>query len=394
MNLFRIARKNITGKPLNTVLSLILLAFGVGIISLLILVEAQLKDQFDRNIKDIDIVLGAKGSPLQLILANVYHIDPPTGNISRAEAERIMRHPYIESGIPLAYGDNYMMHRIVGTTHDYHRHYDVALAEGELFDEIYSATIGATVARNTGLKIGDTFFSAHGLSDDTDVHADHAFTVTGIFAPSGSVIDQLILTPMSSVWGVHEEEAEERGEVPSEEITAVLLKKKSALAVIALPGMLKDTNMQVALPSIEINRLQSNFGVGMQTLQAIAILIMIISFVSVFISLYNSLKERKYELALMRTMGATRFTLFALILLEGMLLTFAGIVIGLLTARFGMLALGGMVKDRFRYDIADIGLLNGELLLVGITIFVGVLASLLPAITAVRIDISRTLADG
>lgn len=394
MNLFRIARKNITGKPLNTILSLVLLAFGVGIISLLFLVERQLKNQFDRNIKDIDIVLGAKGSPLQLILANVYHIDPPTGNISRTEAERIMRHPYIDSGIPLAYGDNYRMHRIVGTTHDYHQHYGVELAEGDLFEATYSATIGATVARNTGLKIGDTFFSAHGLTDDTDVHPDHAFTVTGIFAPSGSVIDQLILTPMTSVWGVHEEEAEERGEVPSEEITAVLLKKKSALAVIALPGLLKDTNMQVALPSIEINRLQSNFGVGMQTLQAIAILIMIISFISVFISLYNSLKERKYELALMRTMGATRFTLFALILLEGMLLTLAGIVIGLAMARMGMLALGNLVKDRFRYDITDVALLNGELILIGITIFVSVLASLLPAITAVRIDISRTLADG
>jgi putative ABC transport system permease protein len=107
MNLFRIAWRNIAHKPLNTALSLILLAFGVGIISLLLLLESSLQKEFDRNIKDIDMVLGAKGSPLQLILANVYHIDAPTGNISRAEAQRVMKHPYIDKAIPLAYGDNY-----------------------------------------------------------------------------------------------------------------------------------------------------------------------------------------------------------------------------------------------------------------------------------------------
>jgi putative ABC transport system permease protein len=393
MNLFRIARRNLTVKPLNTLLSLVLLAFGVGIISLLIIVEKRLADEFDRNIRDIDIVLGAKGSPLQLILANVYHIDVPTGNISRREAEKIMRHPYIESGIPLAYGDNYMMHRIVGTTHDYARHYDARVSSGVLFEDVYTATIGAAVAKNTGLAIGDTFFSAHGLKDATDVHADHAFTVVGIFEESGTVIDQLILTPMESVWGVHIEDAEERGEDPSDEITAVLLKKKNPLAVVMLPGLLKETNMQVALPSIEISRLQSNFGVGMQTLRAIAILIMIISFVSVFISLYTSLRDRRYELALMRTMGATRLTLFALILLEGMLLTFMGTAVGLITSRVGMLGLGNLIKDRFRYDLTDLAVVQGEYALVIITIFVGVLASLLPAYSAVRIDISKTLAD-
>jgi putative ABC transport system permease protein len=160
-----------------------------------------------------------------------------------------------------------------------------------------------------------------------------------------------------------------------------------------MPNLLKETNMQIALPSIEINRLQSNFGIGMATLRALAILIMLISFVSVFISLYNSLKERKYELALMRTMGATRFTLFALILLEGMILTAWGTLVGLGLSRIGLLALGDQLKAKFRYDIVDMGMLPGEWLLVIITIFVGILASLLPAITAVRIDISKTLAD-
>ncbi|MCH2198276.1 MAG: FtsX-like permease family protein [Flavobacteriales bacterium] len=394
MNLLKIAFRNIFSKPLNTILSLVLLGFGVGIISLMLNVEQNLQEQFDRDIKDIDMVLGAKGSPLQLILANVYHVDAPTGNISRKEAERIAKHPYIEEGIPLAYGDNYRSYRIVGTTPQLHEHYGVAIAEGELFSATYSATIGSAVAEATGLKIGDNFFSAHGLTDETDVHTNHAFTVVGIFEPSGSVIDKLLLTPMESIWGVHEYVEEETGEKPDEEITAMLLKKKNPMAIMALPRMLEDTNMQIALPSIEINRLQTNFGIGMGTIQAIAYVVIFLSILSIFISLFNSLRERKYELALMRTMGASQGKLFSLIILEGLSLTFMGMVFGLLLSRVGLWILASVLKSSFQYDFGNLWLVPSEWLLVVMTIFVGIVASLLPAFTAVKIDISKTLADG
>ena len=394
MNLIKIARQNIADKPLNTFLSLVLLAFGVGIISLLLVLEVRLQEQFDRNIKDIDMVLGAKGSPLQLILANVYHVDAPTGNISREAAEKISKHPYIDDAIPLAYGDNFMKYRIVGTNYKYHEHYGVTVADGKLYENQYDATIGADVAKEAGLKLGDTFYSAHGLTDDTDVHKDHEFTVVGIFEKSSSVVDQLILTPMESIWGVHEYMEEETGEAPDEEITAMLLKKKNPMAILALPKMLEETNMQIALPSIEINRLTQNFGVGMGTIRTIAILIMVLSFISVFISLYNSMRERKYELALMRSMGAARGSLFRLILAEGLVLTIGGMIIGLVLSRIGILILSGVLQNEFRYDIGDMGILSSELILIGITIFVGILASLLPAITAVRLDISKILSDG
>ena len=111
----RLAHRNVMDRPLESGLSVLLLAFGVGIISLMLLMQRSLTEDLDRNIKDIDLVLGAKGSPLQSILANVYHVDVPTGNIPLAEARKVMRHPYIESSIPLAYGDNYELFRIVGT---------------------------------------------------------------------------------------------------------------------------------------------------------------------------------------------------------------------------------------------------------------------------------------
>ena len=396
MSWIYIAWRNLGAKKLQTTLSVVLLAFGVGMVSLLMLAEKQLSDTFDRNIRDIDMVLGAKGSPLQLILANVYHIDAPTGNISKAAAEKIARHPYIESAIPLAYGDNYEMFRIVGTTDAYVEHYGAKVTDGRLWQAPFEVTIGAKVAAETGLGIGSTFFSAHGLQDGTDVHTDKTFTVVGILAESHSVLDQLILCNIETIWGVHEEHGEDGATMDSDadrEITAMLLKKRNPLAILTIPNLIRDTNMQLALPAIEINRLTNNFGIGMKTLRTIAILIMILSFASIFISVYDSLLARRYELALMRTMGATPRGIYLSLLLEGGMLSLVGALVGLLVSRAGLFALAQTVADKFRYDLASVAILTPELWLAGAAILVGLLAAAIPGISVLRMDISETLAD-
>ena len=391
MNWLYIAWKNLGAKKLQTALSLILLAFGVGMVSLLMLSEKQLRDTFERNIQDIDLVLGAKGSPLQLILANVYHVDAPTGNIRLADAEKVIRHPYIAEGIPLAYGDNYRGFRIVGSTLDYPQHYDATLQSGEWWENPFEVVVGSKVAATDGLQVGDTFFSAHGLQDETDVHTDKTFVVVGIMEESRSVMDQLILCNIETIWQVHGDD----GDVldADREITAVLLKKRNPLAVLTIPNVIRETNMQVALPSIEINRLTQNFGIGMNTLRMIAGLIMLLSFASIFISVYDSLLARRYELALMRTLGASPRGLYVSLLLEGGLLSLGGAILGLLLSRGGMVLLAQLVADKFRYDWESLGLLTAEGALVGLAIFVGLVAAAIPGISALRMDISRTLSD-
>ncbi|HAT48321.1 MAG TPA: hypothetical protein DCS71_05260, partial [Flavobacteriales bacterium] len=154
---------------------------------------------------------------------------------------------YIESGIPLAYGDNHEGYRIVGTEHSYVEHYGATLAKGKLWKSPFEVTAGASVAENLGLRIGDTFFSAHGLKDQTDIHTNKTFTVVGILNSNGSVVDQLLLTPMESIWNVHLEDGEVV-DAETREITAMLLKKRNPLAVLTIPNTLRETNMQVALP--------------------------------------------------------------------------------------------------------------------------------------------------
>ena len=386
------AWRNLRAKPLQTALSLALLAFGVGMVSLMLLTEKQVNDAFERNIKDIDLVLGAKGSPLQLILANVYHIDAPTGNILLSEAQKVVRHPYIESGIPLAYGDNHEGYRIVGTEHSYAAHYGVEVAQGKLWEAPFEATLGSKVAQALELTLGDTFYSAHGLTDQTDIHKDKVFTVVGILEPSQSVVDQLILTPMQSIWDVHLKEGEV-GNPSAREITAMLLKKRNPLAVLTIPNTLRESNMQVALPAIEVNRMTQQFGLGTAALRAIAMLIMALSFASIFISVLDNIRSRRHELALMRTMGGTPRTLYLLLLQEGGLLSLVGTGLGLLLSRMGLWTLSNVVEQQFHYEMAEMALLPSEWMLAAAAIGLGLLASAVPARGSLRLDISQTLRE-
>ena len=405
MNLLKISWSNIKHKPLNTLLSIVLLSFGIGIISMMLLLKTQISEKFDRNIKDIDFVLAAKGSPLQSMLANIYHVDVPTGNIKVSEARRIIKNPMVAEAIPLAYGDNYEKFRIVGTNEKYPNHYGCTLADGKLFSAPFEVTIGADVAGETGLKLGSTFTSVHGYdnaAEDADAHHHQVFTVMGIFARSNSVIDNLILTPVETTWMVHEHPEEPMADSlssdttraePEREMTAYLIKKRNKGAFGMLSKQTEDTTMQLANVAVENSRLMNNFGLGLSTITAIAIVIMVISFISIFISLFNSMRERRYELALMRTMGGTRATLFTLIIQEGLLLVTLGYVIGLLLSRAGLLVLSHFMKESFHFGLDNLAVSTQELALLGLTLLVGLLASAIPAWQALKIDISKTLTN-
>lgn len=407
MNLFRISWSNLKDKPLSSFLSGLLMTFGITIISLLLLLNKQLDDQFRKNIKGIDMVLGAKGSPLQLILSSIYQIDSPTGNIPLEEAEKLTRNPMIKNAIPLSMGDNYRSFRIVGTNKKYLDHFGATVGQGRLFQGDLETVIGPRVAEVAGLKIGDTFSGSHGLDAEGEVHADTKYKVVGILNPSNTVADQLILTPLSSVWAIHEhheehgEEHHEEGEVHEgeeheeapREITSMLIQFRNPLGMMIARGINTNSKLQAALPNIEINRLFSLLGVGVETLRGLAVVIMLISGISVFVSLYNSLKERKYEMALMLSMGATRVQLFSMLLLEGLVLALIGFGLGILLSRVGLWLFSNSVSSEYHYNLAAFSILPEEWILLGIAVLIGLLAAALPALGVYRMNISRTLAE-
>ena len=406
MNLFKISWRNLLDKPLSSFLSGLLMTFGITIISLLLLLNKQLDDQFRKNIKGIDMVLGAKGSPLQLILSSIYQIDSPVGNIPLDEAERLTRNPMIKTAIPLSMGDNYQSFRIVGTNKKYLDHFDATVGQGRLFEQPLEVVIGPRVAEGAGLKVGDTFSGSHGLDAEGEKHADSKYKVVGVLSRTNTVTDQLILTPVSSVWAIHEhyeagpkapadvaQGGEEHTEEAPREITSMLIKFRNPMGMMLARGINTNSKLQAALPNIEINRLFSLLGVGVETLRGLAIVIMLISGISVFVSLYNSLKERRYEMALMLSMGATRAQLFGMLLLEGLALALIGFVLGILFSRIGLWLFSTSVSSEYHYDLAGFNILPEEWALLGVAILIGLLAAALPALGVYRMNISRTLAE-
>jgi len=387
MNILKISWKNILNRPLNTSMSLILLMLGSGIISLLLLLNHQIEKQMSRNSKQVEMVLGAKGSPLQLVLSSIYQIDYPTGNINKSVADSILKNPQVAWSIPLSYGDNYNGFRIVGTTPRYLELYEAQLSQGEVWQAPFEAVIGYKVTADLGLKLGDEFESAHGLSDSEEKHEHQNYIVKGILAPSGSVLDQLILTQPESIWQAHESH-----EGDEQEITAVLVKFKSPMGMLTLPRKINEqSNMQAALPSIEINRLFSLMGFVIDLIRLVALGIIVISGLSIFISLYNSLKERRFEVALLRTLGASRWKVFGMILLESLMLTLSGYVLGLLLSRASLAFIGGIINQDWHYQFQLNLFLPQEGALLVLILLTGLLAGLIPAIQAMRTDISRTL---
>lgn len=395
MNLLRISWSNLKDKPLSSFLSGLLMTFGITIISLLLLLNKQLDDQFRKNIKGIDMVLGAKGSPLQLILSSIYQIDSPTGNIPLDEAEKLTRNPMIKMAIPLSMGDNYRSFRIVGTNKKYLDHFGATVGQGRLFGADLETVIGPRVAEAAGLKLGDTFAGAHGLDEKGEAHANTNYKVVGILNPTNTVTDQLILTPVSSVWAIHDhaDNHADGGDEAPREITSMLIQFRNPLGMMLARGINTNSKLQAALPNIEINRLFSLLGVGVETLRGLAIVIMLISGISVFVSLYNSLKERRYEMALMLSMGATRVQLFGMLLLEGLVLALIGFGLGILLSRVGLWLFSASVSSEYHYNLAAFGILPEEWGLLGVAVLIGLLAAALPALGVYRMNISRTLAE-
>lgn len=406
MNLLKISWKNLLNKGLTNGLSILLMALGVGIISLIVSLGKELDQKFTNNIKGIDMVVGAKGSPLQLILSSIYQIDAPTGNISYAEAKTLARNPFIKKAIPISMGDSYMGYRIVGSDSSYISHYKGVIEQGAVPKNELECVIGVTIANKLGLKLGSEFASAHGLDNEGERHEDEKYKVVGILAFNNSVIDQLIITPLESVWHVHEHSqgtsasldllTEEKPNETSEnkQITAMLVKFRNPMGLMTIPRNINaNTSMQAALPAIEINRLFSMMGIGIDTLKWIAFLIILVSAISIFVSLYNSLKERKYEMALMLSIGASRAKLFTLLLLEGLFIGIIGYFLGMFLAKIGLYIMSKTAEQNFHYQFNVLDFSQIDFLLLLASIFICTLAAALPSIGIYKINISTTLAD-
>ena len=384
-------------RPLGAALNLLLLSLGLASITFLLLLGHQLQRAFERDLAGIDLVVGAKGSPLQLILSGVLHLDVPTGNVPLQAVRELEKNPLVASIIPISLGDSFRGFRIVGTSLAYPTHYQAALAEGRMWNAPMQVVLGAGAARALGLQVGQSFVGSHGLGAGGHTHGDMPYNVSGILAPTGSVLDRLILTDTASVWKVHETatalDADDQKILEEErELTLALVRYRTPMAAMSLPRFINSsTEMQAAAPALEISRLLRMLGVGTEVLRALAGVLLLTAALSVFLALWSAVRERRADLALLRMLGAPPRRVAALLLTEALWLGLLAAVLGVALGQGLILLLGHLLA-------LDQSLLIGGLVwppalgwVPALALGVSLAAALLPTLGAYRVSVQELL---
>ena len=373
-------------------MSILLMILGVTIITLSVLVNQITKNTFTKNNPNLDVVVGAKGSPLQLVLSSIHHIDIPTGNISYKNAKKIMKHPAIKFGVPISLGDNFQNYRIIGTDKKFLKLYDAELEIGSMWEKPMQSVIGSNVANFTKLKIDKFFVGSHGLIDTGDIHSEQPYKVVGILKKTGTILDNLIITSLDSVWNLHSNQNDILKNTDSLEVTALLLKYKNKTSVFSFPRVInKNTSMQAASPNLEISKLFKLTGGAHKIINYLSIIIVSLSFAGILFTLLNNINERKYDLAILRTLGFTRERIFSIILIEGMTISILGSFIGLI--------LGGIVYKCIEFfSLLGRNIVTGQLDFIYeiltiwfVILIISFLTCLIPGIKVYKQNIRNTL---
>lgn len=397
MSTWRLLRAYLRSRPLMTLLSVLLIALAVATMTIVAQVTSQFSQRLERDTAGLELVVGAKGSPMQLVLGAVHQIDVPPGAVPAAAVAQLFDAESRLNAIPLALGDSWRGWRIVGTTSRYPAHYHAYPVVGRMFAQPMEAVLGAAVARATGASVGSQFHAVHGLDGPAGSpapwfeHREEAYRIVGVLAPTGSVVDRLVLTPVESVWRTHHDGA--AGAVDERDLTAVLLRSTGGSAPTTLAHRIgADPRLQAAIPAQESARLLALVGVGTDAVRGFGAVVLAAAALSVFVALVQALSDRRYELALMRLLGATPRRLFALLMLEGAVLTAAGVLVGLLLGHLALATVGSWLLPRGEFALHGWQLGAWELQFGLLVMVLGTLAALLPATKAARTPIAGVLA--
>jgi putative ABC transport system permease protein len=391
----RLAWRYLWSNPLTAALNLLLLTLGLAAVTFVLRASAQVEAGLKRDLAGIDLVVGAKGSPMQIMLAGVFHLDAPTGNIPLSTLDLLKQQPLVAQVVPLSLGDSFRGFRIAGTTPDYVDLYGAKLREGALWTRPMQAVLGAEVARAAGLKPGARFAGSHGLAEGGGAHGEQPFEVVGVLAESGSVLDRLVLTDLASVWAVHE--AHHPGETHDEheahrEITLALVRYRSPLAAVTLPRWVNaQDGLQAAAPALETARLMRLVGAGTEVLRGFGIVLLAAAGLSVWVALLHAVRARQGDLAMLRMLGAPARRVAALVALEALLLAGLATVLGLAVGHGLVAVLTQLLAQRQSLRLGSLGLSDAEWLVPLLAGGLALLAAAWPAWRAYRLDVTTLL---
>ncbi len=403
-----LAYRQLRYQRLATALSILLMSFAVALLCLLWNGSQQIQTNIERNMAGIDLVIGAKGSPLQLVLSSMYHIDAPTGNISIEEVSPFLnpKHPLIEQVIPMSLGDAYKGMRILGTTADVADLYNLKLQKGTWFEHAFETVIGQQVVQNLGLNLGSQFHSSHGLVDDGMHTHEMDFKVVGILEACGCVMDDVLLVNAATYWLTHGEHAHGEDSIlhqpiahasdlqkyKEKDITSLLIKfkKHNNLSLQMGPAINKNTNMQAAQPAYELSKLYALMQGFLDWIVYIAYGLIILAGLSILFTLLQSYQLQQNEFVQLRVMGVHPLQLVQFTLWQSVLLSLCSFFLGLIGSSLIMQIINTYVLTNPAYKLTF--LWDSYLwYILGFCLLIALLSSIFPAIKAYRTQIGTAL---
>jgi putative ABC transport system permease protein len=423
--LLTIARQSAWNRRSTLVWVVVSLSLATALLWTLERLRHDIRHSFSQSVSGVDLIVGARSSPVQLMLFSVFHIGSVPQSMRMESVLKLAQHRSVSWVVPLSLGDSHRGFPVLGTTPAYFQHFaygdkqPLVLQQGAAFadtlDGLYEAVIGAEVARKMGYGLGQSITLGHGMHDhdhdhkgeQADEHADKPFKVVGILAPTGTPVDRSVQVSLKALEAIHLDWVAGTpmpgGQIPAdqarkfnlepEEVTAALVGLKSRAAVFNVQRFVnfyEEEALMGVMPGVALGELWSVLGLGENALLAVSALVALVSVVSLMAVVLAGLNERRRELAVLRAVGAAPRHVLGLLTLEGLWVTCAGVLLGVLLAHAGMALASPWLQQSLGIRLQMDAPLPSQLALAGAVLLAGWLASLGPAWRAYRLS----LADG
>lgn len=363
------------------------------------------RDGFTNTISKTDLIVGAKGGQLQLLLYSVFHMGSAVNNIRMSTFEEITKNPIVEWAIPISLGDAYKGFRVVGTDENFFKHYrfrgdkNVEFFEGSVPTEVFDVVLGSEVARNFKHSLGDPITLSHGISSSAILHHEQTpFKVVGILKPTQTPIDTAVYITLHGMEAMHigwetgvpsgeeiDQERFKKENIQVTQLTSFLVKLRSRIAVLRMRRAIDQYTgepIMAVIPALALQEMWETIGYVEQILFLVSLCVLAVGLMSIVISLYTSINERRREMAILRSLGAKAGHIFMLLILESSLLVFLGCLLGV-ASLYGLLAVvRPWLESNFSVYLPVTGLSRTEWMYLGAIFIIGTLAGLIPAIKA------------
>lgn len=407
--ILQFVKTNILSKKLRNFLTIFSILVSVMLIISVQNLTTQLKSNVIENAGAYDILVGAPGSSIQLVLNTIFYYDAPIANINIEYYESLQKDSRVANVVPIGMGDNYNGYKIIGTSNDFFTD-KYKLKSGELFKNNGEAVIGSTVAKITGLKVGDKFSGMHGLTEEGGhAHADFQYTVVGVLEQTKTPSDTVIYTDIESLWIVHGLEHNEHNENDdmemddehdesmhgnsSENLITALLVKTTSLSnqVMVTNDLNKNNDIQAINPAATLRKLLVMLNAGEIVVTLVAYVSIFLSIIVLFTTMLSASIERRKDISILRALGANRKTVFKTILLETLIIAIIGAVLGFIVAHIAIGILGNYTAVNYGINISGFSIQIAEVFVLLGAVVLSIVAGMIPAVMVYKTDATKYL---